>query len=183
MRLYGLIVLADKRQVASAIDDSSIGYFQRPALREFLAFTAATIAGSCDDGMHVINEQPYVFYARVVDGLVCVAVCDNEYPWRAATRLTGAMIGERAHQRTAADTASWIQTSLEKHQDATTADPMAKIASDLSETQAILHESIQAVLKRGENLDELVSRSDKLSQSSKVFYRQARRSNACCVVC
>ena len=38
------------------------------------------------------------------------------------------------------------------------------------------------VLERGEKLDNLVERSDELSKQSKLFYKQARKTNSCCVV-
>jgi len=38
------------------------------------------------------------------------------------------------------------------------------------------------VLQRGEKLEDLVERSGELSSQSKLFYKQAKRANACCAV-
>ena len=50
------------------------------------------------------------------------------------------------------------------------------------ETTDVLHKTIDNLLERGEKLDSLVERSDDLSKQSKMFYKQARKTNSCCVV-
>ncbi|KAL3186155.1 hypothetical protein MRX96_027892 [Rhipicephalus microplus] len=57
---------------------------------------------------------------------------------------------------------------------------MTKIQADLNETKIILHNIIEAVLERGEKLDDLVAKSEDLSVQSKTFYKTARKSNQCC---
>ena len=42
--------------------------------------------------------------------------------------------------------------------------------------------TIDNILERGEKLDDLVARSDELSATSKQFYKQARKTNSCCVI-
>lgn len=42
------------------------------------------------------------------------------------------------------------------------------------------HNTIEAVLQRGEKLDDLVSKSEGLSMQSKAFYKTARKTNSCC---
>jgi Synaptobrevin/VAMP-like protein len=57
---------------------------------------------------------------------------------------------------------------------------MTKIQEELDETKIILHNTIEAVLQRGEKLDDLVSKSEGLSMQSKAFYKTARKTNSCC---
>eukprot|EP00112_Aurelia_sp_Birch-Aquarium-sp1_P005602 Seg164.16 transcript_id=Seg164.16/GoldUCD/mRNA.D3Y31 product="Synaptobrevin YKT6" protein_id=Seg164.16/GoldUCD/D3Y31 len=50
-------------------------------------------------------------------------------------------------------------------------------------TQAGLRASVkeqEQVLQRGEKLDDLVTKSEGLSSSSKAFYTTARKTNSCC---
>ncbi|CAM9902896.1 unnamed protein product [Hapterophycus canaliculatus] len=68
------------------------------------------------------------------------------------------------------------------YQDPAKADKITKIQRDLDETTEVLHRTIDNVLERGVRLDELVDRSDDLSRQSKMFYKQARKTNSCCVV-
>ena len=37
-------------------------------------------------------------------------------------------------------------------------------------------------MTRGENLDELVAKSDELGAQSKMFFRHAKKQNSCCIV-
>jgi len=48
-------------------------------------------------------------------------------------------------------------------QDPAQADPMMKVQNELDETKIILHSTIEAVLQRGEKLDDLVAKSEGLS--------------------
>ena len=57
-----------------------------------------------------------------------------------------------------------------------------KVQTELEETKVVLHKAIDSVLQRGERLDDLVEKSDQLSSSSKMFYKQARKTNSCCNV-
>ena len=57
---------------------------------------------------------------------------------------------------------------------------MTKISKDLDDTKEILHKTIDAVLERGEKLDNLVTQSEDLTKQSKMFYKEAKKTNACC---
>jgi synaptobrevin family protein YKT6 len=46
----------------------------------------------------------------------------------------------------------------------------------------VLYNTIDAVLARGEKLDDLIDKSDSLSMQSKKFYKTAKKHNQCCVV-
>jgi synaptobrevin family protein YKT6 len=65
-------------------------------------------------------------------------------------------------------------------QDPAAADKLTKIQRDLDETKVILHQTIDSVLRRGEKLDTLVDKSADLSMASQMFYKQAKKTNACC---
>jgi hypothetical protein len=67
-------------------------------------------------------------------------------------------------------------------QDPAAAEKLTKISiqKDLDETTVILHQTIDSVLRRGEKLDTLVEKSADLSLASKMFAKQARKTNSCC---
>ena len=73
-----------------------------------------------------------------------------------------------------------LDTFLKKYQNPAEADPMMKVQNELDETKIVLHNTIQAVLERGENLDNLVAKSEGLSMQSKTFYKTAKKTNSCC---
>lgn len=75
-----------------------------------------------------------------------------------------------------------LEESLAKYQEPTNVDKILKLEKQLNETKEILCETIEKVLQRGEKLDELVSKSDKLSSQSKLFYKEAKKHNNCCII-
>ena len=64
-----------------------------------------------------------------------------------------------------------LQGYLTKYQDPHQADSILKIQRELDETKITLHKTIESVLQRGEKIDDLVAKSDGLSNQSKMFYR------------
>lgn len=91
-----------------------------------------------------------------------------------------------------------LQQYLTKYQDPTQADTIMKVQKELDETKIVLvsrsqldcycqgvdscflfvctqHKTIESVLERGEKLDNLVERSNALSNQSKMFYRTAKK--------
>jgi synaptobrevin family protein YKT6 len=57
-----------------------------------------------------------------------------------------------------------------------------RVQQELDETKVVLHKTIESVLERGEKLDSLVDKSEALSSSSKMFYKQAKKTNSCCIL-
>ena len=57
---------------------------------------------------------------------------------------------------------------------------MLKIKSDLEETNTLMNQCLDNVLKKGEKLDDLVGKSEDLSFHSKAFYNGAKDQNSCC---
>lgn len=64
-------------------------------------------------------------------------------------------------------------------QDPANADKLTRVQNELDKTKAIMHQTIESVLDRGEKLDDLVNKSDQLSYASKQFYKQAKKTNSC----
>ena len=73
-----------------------------------------------------------------------------------------------------------LESYLQKYQNPVEADPMMKVQNELDETKIVLHNTIEAVLQRGERLDDLVAKSEGLSLQSKTFYKTAKKTNSCC---
>lgn len=127
-------------------------------------------------------------YVRA-DGLAGIIIGDHEYPQRVAHTLLTKTLDDFTQQVpsylwTSADENSipftLLPVYLSKYQDPRQADALTKIQDDLDETKIILKNTIEAVLDRGEKLDDLVSKSEDLSNASKAFYRTAKKTNSCC---
>ncbi|KAG7529390.1 hypothetical protein FFLO_05705 [Filobasidium floriforme] len=143
-------------------------------------------------------------------GLACVMITDLEYPYRPAFTLITKILDEQSSLVSQLPTPgsssiaggsnpsmaasgglspaqkgkleATLQQYLTKYQDPTQADTIMKVQKELDETKIVLHKTIESVLERGEKIDNLVERSNALSNQSKMFYRTAKKQNSCCVV-
>ncbi|GLV39151.1 YKT6 v-SNARE [Carabus blaptoides fortunei] len=137
-----------------------------------------------------VKEGEYMCHVYVrSDSLAGVVISDHEYPSRVSHTLITKVLDEFAAKIPASSWAAANETTinfpqlnvyLAKYQNPREADAMTKIQDELDETKIILHNTIEAVLDRGEKLDDLVSKSEGLSMQSKAFYKTARKTNSCC---
>ena len=72
-----------------------------------------------------------------------------------------------------------LKEYLQKYQNPHEADSILKVQKEIDETKVILHKTIESMLDRGEKLDQLVDKSEKLSAQSKTFYKVAQKTNSC----
>lgn len=179
--------------VAMASDLSSFGFFQRQSVKEMLTFLTKTFIKRTEPGQRQsVSHEGYVVHCYVrSDGLAGTVTTDAEYPARVAFVLLGQLleefvseIGDTWKSCTVAESIPFppIDEYLVKYQNPASADKVTKIQQDLDETKEILHKTLENVLDRGEKLDTLVSRSNDLSSQSKLFYKSAKKTNACCTV-
>mmetsp|Transcript_30220 Transcript_30220/g.40351 ORF Transcript_30220/g.40351 Transcript_30220/m.40351 type:complete len:201 (+) Transcript_30220:169-771(+) len=199
MKIVGITILRTGKDLEEPIpltmacDLTSYGFFQRQGVKEMLTFFSKTFTKRTQPGQRQsITHESYVVHCYTrSDGLAGVVTSDAEYPSRVAFVLLTQMLDE--FMQTVGD--SWktvsvpesvafpsIETYLQKYQDPAAADKVTKIQQDLDETTSILHKTIDSVLERGEKLDSLVEKSDDLSRQSKMFYKQAKKTNSCCVI-
>jgi synaptobrevin homolog YKT6 len=139
-----------------------------------------------------VSHESYVVHCYVrSDGLGGTVITDSDYPARVAFVLLGQIledftsaIGDAWKSCTVPESIAFppLEEYLQKYQDPSSADKITKIQKDLDETTGILHKTIDDILKRGEKLDTLVERSNDLSAQSKMFYKQAKKTNSCCVI-
>ena len=176
-------------------DLAQFGFFERPTVRQMLQFFAKTVCGRVSPGQRVSVDQEemegYRVHAHVrADGLAGVITADLEYPARVAFSLLAQLMDDFVNaapgweKETRDDAIAFppIADAIVRCQDPANFDKIVKIQRDLDDTTAVLHKTIDNILERGEKLDQLVERSDDLSAQSKLFYKQARKTNSCCVI-
>lgn len=200
MKLFGILIMASPPELpdavicSSAIDVSSFGFFQRSSAQEFMIFVSRTVAKRTQPFSKVqLQQEPHVIFAQASgDGLVAVAVCDNEYNARVAFTMLGQVLQDfqqtfrGKYQRPVGDNfIQWpeLQNTLTKYQNPEEADKILKIKKEIEETKVIMYDAIDKILERGEKIDNLVQKSDDLGMASKSFYTQAKKTNSgCCSV-
>jgi synaptobrevin family protein YKT6 len=175
----------------AAYNLASFGFFQRGSIQEFMSFTSQIIVERTTVGTRQsIRESEYMCHVYVRnDQLAAVVISDQEYPHRVAHTMIGKLLDDFTN---AVPATEWpagtpvtinfanLEPVLAKYQNPNDADPMSRIQADLDETKIILHNTIGSVLERGEKLDDLIAKSETLSDTSKMFYKTAKKTNACC---
>ena len=204
MKLLGIFLMrvqsgaqADPVICSSAVDVSSVGFFQRSSAREFLFFLARTVAKRVAPGSrNQINQDAHVVYCHSrMDGLAGIAICDNEYNNRVAFSLLSTVLtdftekfpGKWENSEGKKDNyCAWpdLDGTLTRYQNPEETDKILKIKKEIEETKLVMHQAIDGILERGEKIDTLVQRSDDLGGASKTFYKQAKKTNSCgCLIC
>jgi synaptobrevin family protein YKT6 len=127
-----------------------------------------------------VTDYTFHAYGRT-EGVCGIIISDHEYPALVAHQLLSKVMDEflSSHPRSSWQSASAnsivmpeLKEYLTKYQDPHQADSIMKIQKELDETKIVLHKTIESVLQRGEKIDDLVAKSDGLSNQSKMFYRK-----------
>jgi len=194
-KLFSIVVLHKGETAATILkagwDLSSISFFQRGTAQDFITFTSRILVERTGVGARQsVKEAEYMCHVFVrADRLAVVCVSDHEYPPRVAHTMMQRLSEDFAGQVSAPEWSKGQEVSgftgqcevyLSKFQDPTQSDAMSRLQSDLDDTKIVLHNTIEAVLQRGEKLDDLVDKSEALSMQSKAFYKTARKTNSCC---
>ncbi|KAL2751586.1 synaptobrevin YKT6 isoform X2 [Vespula maculifrons] len=195
VKLYALTILYKNPTSATALkaayDVESFSFFQRGSIKEFMGFVSKTIVERTQiSARQSVKEGEYMCHVYVrADNLAGVLISDHEYPRRVSHTLITKVLDEFVAKY---PPSTWptlkeittdfaqINVYLAKYQNPNEADSLTKMQNDLDETKIILHNTLEAVLQRGEKLDDLVSKSEGLSAQSKAFYKTARKTNSCC---
>ncbi|CAK1582788.1 unnamed protein product [Parnassius mnemosyne] len=195
VRVYALGVLYKGVNSATvlkaAYDLQSFSFFQRSSVQEFMVFVSKTIVERTQQSTRQsVKEGEYMLQVYVrADNLAGILISDHEYPNRVAHTLITKILDEFTAKVPASSWATGNESTVDfpvlpqylaKYQNPREADALTKIQNDLDETKIILHDTIKAVLERGEKLDDLVAKSDSLTMHSKAFYKTARKTNSCC---
>lgn len=120
-------------------------------------------------------------YARS-EGVCGVLISDEEYPARTAHGCLSKILDEFLTQNPISSFDSLpagsklpfapLREYITKYQDPQNADSILKIQAELDATKIEMRKAIDSVLERGENLEQLVTKSNDLNSSSKAFYKQ-----------
>lgn len=199
MKVYYIGILntsGDKAvELTSARDLSQFSFFERNGVSQFMTFFAETVSQRTPAGQRQsVEEGNYVghTYTRS-EGISGVIITDKEYPVRPAYTLINKILEEYLSLHPKSEWQNLDQTNytlaypeletyLKKYQDPSQADSIMKVQQELDDTKVVLHKTIEGVLQRGEKLDALVDKSEALSSSSRMFYKQAKKTNSCCIV-
>lgn len=188
---------SEAKILAEAQELASFNFFQRKSASEFMSFTSKIVTQKTQPGQRQsVQQQDYMCHCYTrQDSLAGVILTDKEYPSRVVYTLIAKLLDEFTNQNPLWVEYEQVLTAntcekfpaltewLNKYQDPQKADNLTRVQRELDETKVVLHQTLEGLLNRGEKLDDLVNRSDMLSQSSKAFYTTAKKTNSwCCTI-
>lgn len=181
--------------LSSADDLSFVGIFKRGTLREFATFNSRLVAGRTpvDQNLQVdLTENKVLCYStRNAEYASCI-ITDQEYPKRVAMDLNFKILENLNSfiysnkiniNSITSDTNinfTFLQTVVKEWQNPSEKDNILKLQSELNDVTDIMKKNLNELLKREENLDNLMEKSKDLSTTSVQFYKQAKKTNSCC---
>ena len=180
--------------LASAFQLDFVSIFQRPTLKNFINFHSRLVIERVQKDTHAqVQLEKGICYAFSSDDKVGVTmICDEEYPKRVAIdfllkvhdnfKLFQAQ-NNLDLNKIEDDTNvkfNYIETEIVEWQDPTKKDSIMKLQNELNDVQDIMRQNLNELLKREENLENLMEKSKDLSAASVNFYKQAKKTNRCC---
>ena len=158
-------------------------------MREALTFLARTLCGRAPLGVSATPFNGRCCVCLRLDSTLCgVAIIGDEYPVRVARDLVVAATGGFAEACPRHVWASPIRVTdggkevswpelpklLAEYQRPEKVDAIMKLQSDIHDLKDVMVQTIDAALRRGEHLSDLVAKSEDLSRQSKLFYAKAK---------
>ena len=172
---------------ASHYNLSDFGFFYKEPVKEFLIFGCKEICRRLNDERLIIvdlNSDEYrdKMASLRLDRAQCnISMLENEkicivtrepFP----LRVLNNMIEEITLGNYELD---YVANNYDKVEEV---DKITQINNDLEETKQVLITSIEKMLERGEKIEDLVEKSEYLSNSSKTFAIKAKKLNRCCII-
>eukprot|EP00746_Dinoflagellata_sp_MGD_P004593 gnl/MRDRNA2_/MRDRNA2_108889_c0_seq1.p1 gnl/MRDRNA2_/MRDRNA2_108889_c0~~gnl/MRDRNA2_/MRDRNA2_108889_c0_seq1.p1 ORF type:complete len:201 (+),score=37.06 gnl/MRDRNA2_/MRDRNA2_108889_c0_seq1:75-677(+) len=197
MKVLSLILYKWKEdnsiEVCAVYELSSFSFFHKGPIKEHIRFHSRLIASRTPVGQRtsVDFEQNLgkCHCWTTTKGLSLAVLVDNEYPMRVAFTLLSEAARIFTEQMTGKFEGATADTEMKcpdvealftRFQNPAEADKITKIEKDLDEVKGVVMKSMDDLLKRGESLDQLMQKSNDLSNTSYQFYRTAKKNNQCC---
>ena len=180
--------------LSSAFELSFISIFQRGIIKDFLNFHSRLVIGriSQDTSAAVQLEKGICYALANSDKIGIAMICDEEYPKRVAVDflfkihedfknfIKEKKIDLNLYTDDTDIKYKTIKDEIVEWQNPTKKDSIMKLQDELNDVVDIMRQNLNELLKREENLDSLIIKSEELSKTSKSFYIQAKKTNKCC---
>ncbi len=167
---------------------------QKSKINEILRFISSTIMNKVNtknvqQTSHIsITDQGFTIHV-LIDRSINISgalITDNDYPAEVAYRVISKFLATTSIDQCRRNEAamciqnSQMMTSILHEFQNPSADKIYKIKQDVEESKLILHKVIEQVMERGEKLDDLIDKTNFLSENSKSFYKQSKKQARYC---
>lgn len=192
--ILGIVTVDDKKNeiIDSYFDLSDFNFFYKTTAREFLLFGCIEITKRANkDLISIIDLKDTDYYDRMkyldLENIRYNVIYDgniNKWICIITTKLCRKdfILSMISHIKTT--TSKNYDKIIEKYENmlvnVNTNDKVEQIQHDMDETKEILCASIDKIMERGVKLDDLLEKSQTLSESSKSFAIKSKKLNSCC---
>ncbi|SBT80170.1 SNARE protein, putative [Plasmodium malariae] len=183
--------------LSASMDLTSFPFFHRSSLKEHIFFHSRLVCSRTPKGNREIIELEsgighLHIYTSKENNISVLVLSTKAYPLRIAFGLidnTQKLFRQKCRGRFENITQDLkedmlfheeLNELLKKYQNPSEADKLSRVQKDLDEVKDVMLKNIEDLLQRGEKLDDLMKKSQDLSNSSYQFYRQAKKNNQCC---
>jgi len=166
--------------------------FGKQNLREICRFIARETSSQMKYNVMASLEykQNYIHCMKELDNLSYIAITDNDYPSLAAhgvlrtvSREFHSTVDEKTYETATDDSINfpYLSKCLQTYKQPPE-DKIELIEKEIDKSKQIITDSIEKVLANMEKLDDLVAKSNDLSEQSRIFYKNSKKLNRCCVM-
>ena len=188
MKIYGLYfyqIRGDKMILLdSQIDFSDVGFIYRKNAQEICSFAAFEIANGKNLNTFItVQEKGYYLNTfRCRPDCAIVIATDKDYPSRSSFNILREISSEFDQNGGNFPSSGSVvmKKAIVDYQKPANADKILRIQENLAEIQNLMVLNLEQAIARGESLNELAARSDKLSETSQLFLRDTKKLNKCC---
>ena len=180
--------------LSSAFSLAFVSIFQRGTLKDFLNFHSRLVIERVQKDTHAqVQLEKGICYAIANEDKIGVTlISDEEYPKRVAidfllkihdnfkTFLAQQNVNLNSIEKDTDLKFDYIATEIEAWQDPSKKDNIMKLQNELNDVHDIMRQNLNELLKKEENLESLMAKSQDLSLASVNFYKQAKKTNSCC---
>jgi len=177
--------------LVQVVNTTTVSWIGRSSVKEIMSLVMRTCVGNTNPGdfarlEHSLHgKKCFCYVISKNNGLAGALVTDELYPQRVAINLVDKML-EEFEERVDEDT--WfgavnddsitfplLEEMLQEFQDPAAADAIEGLKKDMEESRQILQKSVDAILQRGQKLEDLIMHSNKLSMQTKLMYKSVNQ--------
>jgi synaptobrevin family protein YKT6 len=180
MKLYAILVFDEKFTLEYSnynLDDFS--FFYRMSIKASIERVLSELVKHFEtNNYYKINEtiekHNFVVYTLTTTKFY-IAITDDEYPQRIAFTYLDKLRNLQFNKIE-------FDNIFSHYCDANETDKILKLKGEVNETKDVVLDSIDKLLERGESIDELLQRTEKLKTTSDLFRIRTREMNSCCIL-
>lgn len=181
MKLYGLLVYNESHKlIYSNYNLADFLFLYRSTIKDNIEIIASELVKRNDGkNLYKINESrngiDLTIYCSTYDKFYII-ITNPEYPQTTAFELIKSLRGLDEFN------SEEVDKLFVSYQKPLEVDKVLRVKTELDETKLVMMDSINKLLDRGERIEDLIDKTNQLSENSSVFKVKARELNSCCII-